>query len=72
MYLQGIYADMATKKVADLKVGDVIVWNFGYKSTVVSIARSKTGKTATLSLRSTSDGIVRDRKMHTNTDVAIE
>lgn len=72
MHLQGIYADMPSKKVADLKVGDVIVWNFGYKSAVVSITWSKTGKTATLSLRSMSDGILRDRKMHTNTDVAID
>lgn len=69
--LQGIYGDQEAKKVCELKIGDVIKWNFGYTSEVVDIIFSKTGKTATVMLKSNTDGIVRDRKMGANRLVAI-
>lgn len=47
------------------------MWNYGYTSEVVEVVFSKTGKTATVMLKSSSDGIVRDRKMGANTLVAI-
>lgn len=61
--LQGIYTKQEAKEVKDLKIGDVITWNYGYKSEVVEMIPSKTGKTITVMLKSLSDGIVRSRKM---------
>ena len=48
-----------------------IMWNYGYTSEVVDVIFSKTGKTATVMLKSNTDGIVRDRKMGANRLVAI-
>ena len=65
--LQGIYGKKEAKEVKDLKIGDVITWNYGYQSEVVEMIPSKTGKTFTVILKSLSDGIVRDRKMKATT-----
>ena len=43
--LQGIYNKQEAKAVKELKTGDVIMWNYGYTSTVVDLIPSKTGKT---------------------------
>lgn len=67
--LQGIYTKQEAKEVKDLKIGDVITWNYGYKSEVVEMIPSKTGKTITVMLKSLSDGIVRSRKMKAATFV---
>jgi hypothetical protein len=64
--LQGIYGQQAAKAVKDLKIGDIITWNFGYKSEVVEMVPSKTGKTYTVMVKSMQDGIVRSRKMGAN------
>lgn len=61
--LQGIYGQQAGTAVKNLKVGDVLVWNYGYKSEVVELIPSKTGKTITAMLRSQQDGQIRARKM---------
>ena len=42
--LQGIYNKQEAKAVKELKTGDVIMWNYGYTSTVVDLIPSKTGK----------------------------
>lgn len=65
--LQGIYRMQEAKEVKDLKIGDVITWNYGYQSKVVNMIPSKTGKTITLSLESLDDNIVRTRKMKATT-----
>lgn len=67
--LQGIYTKQEAKEVKDLKIGDVITWNYGYKSKVVEMIPSKTGKTITVMLKSLSNGIVRSRKMRATTFV---
>lgn len=69
--LQGIYGKLPAKAVKELKIGDIIIWNYGYTSTVVDLVPSKTGKTITCILKSNKDGIVRDRKMGAETLVAI-
>lgn len=61
--LQGIAGQQAGTAVKDLKIGDVLVWNYGYKSEVVELIPSKTGKTITAMLRSQQDGQIRARKM---------
>ena len=69
--LQGIYNQQAAKAVKELKTGDVIVWNYGYTSTVVDLIPSKTGKTITCMLKSNQDGVIRERKMGAERLVAI-
>lgn len=64
--LQGICGQQNAKAVKDLKIGDIITWNYGYKSEVVEMIPSKTGKTITVFLKSMQDGIVRNRKMVAN------
>lgn len=61
--LQGIYGQQTGTAVKNLKVGDVIIWNFGYKSEVIDLIPSKTGKTITAMLKSHEDGQIRPRKM---------
>lgn len=51
--LQGI-GKRPAKRVTDIQIGDVIIWNFGYKSTVKGIEVSKTGRTYHLTVISDS------------------
>ena len=61
--LQGIYGQQPGTPTKKLKIGDVIVWNFGYKSEVVEIHPSKTGKTINFMLKSLESGEINPRKM---------
>lgn len=67
MKLQGIYGEVKSKAVKDLKIGDVITWNYGYKSEVIDLIPSKTVK---VMLKSLQDGIIRERKMNATRQVA--
>lgn len=69
--LQGMYNKQTAKAVKELKTGDVIMWNYGYTSTVVDLIPSKTGKTITCMLKSDQDGVIRERKMGAERLVAI-
>lgn len=70
--LQGISGQQKGTPTKDLKVGDVIVWNYGYKSEVVEIIPSKTGKTITFMLKSFDSGNVNPRKMGADRLVVVE
>ena len=70
--LQGIHGEQKGTPTKDLKVGDVIVWNYGYKSEVVEIIQSKTGKTITFMLKSFESGNISPRKMGADRLVVIE
>ncbi len=70
--LQGISGQQKGTATKDLKVGDVIIWNYGYKSEVVEIIPSKTGKTITFMLRSFESGNINARKMGADRLVVIE
>ena len=70
--LQGIHGEQKGTPTNDLKVGDVIVWNYGYKSEVVEIIPSKTGKTITFMLKSFESGNINPRKMGADSLVVIE
>lgn len=61
--LQGIAGQQTGTAVKDLKVGDVLIWNYGYKSEIVELIPSKSGKTITAILKSQQDGQIRPRKM---------
>lgn len=69
--LQGISGKQQAKQVKELKIGDIIKWNYGYTSEVVELIPSKTGKTITVMLKS-QDNVVRDRKMGATRLVAIK
>ena len=71
MRLQGVYGEQKSKKVAELNAGDIIKWNYDYRSELLDLIPSKTGKTFTLVLRSLQDGITRERKMAATREVAI-
>ena len=70
--LQGISGQQKATATKDLKVGDVIIWNYGYKSEVVEIVPSKTGKMITFMLRSFESGNINPRKMGADRLVVIE
>lgn len=70
--LQGISGNRAGIPTKNLKIGDVIVWNFGYKSEIVEINPSKTGKTITFMLRSFESGEIKPRKMGADRLVVVE
>ena len=61
--LQGIHGQQKGTPARDLKVGDLIVWNYGYKSEVMEIVPSKTGKMITFMLKSLESGNISPRKM---------
>lgn len=71
MRLQGISRELEDKKVSDLVIGDIIVWNYGYKSEVVSIEYTKSKKSINLKLKSLQDGIIRDRLLRSAKLVAV-
>lgn len=70
--LQGIAQRFDGVAAKDLKIGDVLIWNYGYKSEVVNIQLSKTGKSYTLSCKSLQDGVVRERKTTTAREFVVE
>ena len=70
--LQGVYGQQAGTAAKDLKIGDVIVWNFGYKSEVMELIPSKTGKTITAMLKSLESGNISPRKMSAERLVVLE
>ncbi len=61
--LQGIYGQQKGTPTKEIKIGDVIVWNFGFKSEVMEAIPSKTGKTITFMLKNLEDGKISSRKM---------
>jgi len=69
--LQGLYGQQKAKPVKELKIGDVIKWNYGYTSTVVELIPTKTGKQITCMLKSDQDGEIRPRRMGSDRLVAI-
>lgn len=70
--LQGISGHQEGTATKNLKIGDVIVWNYGMKSEVVDTIPSKTGKTITFMLKSHQDGEIRSRKMGAERLVVVE
>lgn len=70
--LQGISGQQKGTPTKELKIGDVIVWNFGYKSEVMEVIPSKTGKTITFMLKSLESGNINTRKMGANRLVVVE
>ena len=70
--LQGICGQQKGTPTKELKIGDVLIWNYGYKSEVMEIIPSKTGKTITFMLKSLESGNINPRKMGANRLVVVE
>jgi len=70
VHLQGIGSKPA-KAVKELHIGDKVMWNYGYTSTVLDLMPSKTGKTIVAVLKSDDSGTVGNRKLGADRLVAI-
>lgn len=70
--LQGIIKRYEGTQTKDLKIGDVIIWNYGYKSEVVGMIPSKTKKSYKVSLKSLQDYVVRERTLKANHLLVVE
>lgn len=69
LHLQGIGEQNATE-AQNVKVGDVLVWNYGYTSTVKSISTNKSGKT--LLFTTESNGKIYQRRVNINRLLAVQ
>lgn len=70
--LQGISGYHNGTKVKDLKPGNVIIWNFGYKSLVLNSFPSKTGKTYSVTTKSLETDKVYIRRMGADSLVVLD
>ena len=61
-HLQGI-GKVNAKAVKDLAIGDVILWNYGYRSAVLNVIFTPSGKMANVVLRSADSGKVSVRRL---------
>lgn len=71
VWLQGVGHHEAIE-ARDLRPGMVTCWNAGYKSDVLAVEPSKTGKTVTATLRSHGRGTINERRMGASRLVAVE
>jgi hypothetical protein len=71
IHLQGIGRVYAIK-AGEVKVGTVLIFNYGYKYTVTGLERAKSGKSVKLTMRSHKDDRVweQTRRMETLIGVA--
>ena len=60
IHLQGI-GEKPAKPAKEIKVGDVLIWNFGVKSIVKSITETKSGKS--INILEDYDGKVYKRRL---------
>lgn len=70
--LQGIPGERDAYSTKNLRPGDIIGYNFGYTSKVVSVTPSKSGKSYTLVVKSSSTGEEFTRKTSPDRLWAIE
>jgi hypothetical protein len=59
------------RKVSNLKVGDITMWNFGATEKVTKIEPSKSGKTYKVTIKSSESGNTYERKMSADRLVGI-
>ena len=58
------------RPVRELKVGDIIEWNFGYTSEILKLTPTKTGKQITVTIKE-ENGTIYNRRMGADRLVAI-
>ena len=67
IHLQGI-GERPAKPASQIRVGDVLIWNYGEKSIVKSITETKSGKS--INILEDYDGKIYKRRLLKNTLVA--
>ena len=60
IHLQSV-GEVDARKVSNLKVGDIIMYNFGSTARVTNIETSKSGKSFTVTTKSSESGYVGNR-----------
>ena len=70
MTLQGMHKDFPGTLITEVKAGDVMICNYGYKQTVVSLEMSKSGKSVCAVID--CDGKLYNRKYRITSRVVIE
>lgn len=70
--LQGISKRYIGTQTKNFKIGDVIIWNYGYKSEVVGMIPSKTKKSYKVLLKSLQDYVIRERTLKANHLLVVE
>lgn len=70
IHLEGMYGMQPAKRASEIKVGDVLLWNYGYTSRVLEVTPSKTGKSVTVLLKNDTTGNINPRLMRSNRLVA--
>jgi len=70
IHLQGIGL-VKSKKVEDVKIGDILLWNYGSESPVVGFGK-ETAKMKELIIVSSEDGQTYIRKMKKEREVAFK
>lgn len=65
IHLQGLYGDLPAVPAGEIKKGDVLVWNFGYKSTVLEVIK-RTKAQIILLLKSNDSGNTAERRLGIN------
>jgi hypothetical protein len=75
VHLQGIGKTTA-KYSKDIRIGDILVWNFGYTSEVIDLRFTKSGKTIIATLKTVSEytkvSNITDRQLRCNSLVAFK
>jgi len=72
IHLQGI-GEVKANPASDIKVGDILIWNYGGLEKVKEIRKSKTGKTMylTVEIEVLGDKKETERTIRTKRDVCI-
>ena len=70
IHLQGL-PDRNAVEASNLKVGDEMIWNFGYKEKVLDITPSKSGQTLTVKIKDMQSGNELTRTLRANSYVAL-
>lgn len=71
MRLQGI-GIVPEQPARNIRVGDTLVWNYGYTETVKAVTPSKTGKTLNVTIIDDKSGREHIRKLRVETPVCIK
>lgn len=70
--LQGLYAPRKAIYAKDLKVGDITIWNYGYKEEILKITPTKSGKSIKVQILDVHSGHILTRTLRTETLVCID
>ncbi|MBR1653518.1 MAG: hypothetical protein IJ690_07685 [Clostridia bacterium] len=63
--------EVDARKASNLKVGDIIMYNYGHTAKITKIEPSKTGKTFNVTTKSSESGYIGERKYNANSMVGI-